>query len=372
MIARDLAFGLEMDTEKYFDQETRQTLNTPEGIRNWLSDHGLNYEVQSIPSRNAFTGEEDGFFDVYRMDTQKRLGSGLSSRFTTIQNAESADLLGAFAGEAGGMVMARGMTFDEGRVAVAQIDLGEMIIGDTGRNGFKDAVKRRITWANAHDGSGRMKFFTTPTRIICANTLTRAIRNAQDGFAISHTKTADDRLRAAKRAYHLVGDNLIKTEHIFQALAKTRMTGDHMREFLFQLLPVEGKTEGQGGKNAKEQAENITRLWQDADGHRIDPDTAWNAYNAATKYFCHSGAVRVHDEATSSNAARAKSVLFGSIAEKNGRALQTLIEVMDMEDDITRLLKSVDNSQAAQLATYAQAPAAPAASFSLFDLEVTK
>jgi phage/plasmid-like protein (TIGR03299 family) len=356
MIARNLAFGLDLDTEKYFGQEERQTLNTQEGIRAWMRDHGLDYKVLTVNHKNALNGQPTHFYDVYREDTREILGSGLSSRFTTIQNDEAVEILSAFAGEAGGMVMARGMTFDGGRVAVAQIDLGEMVIGDTGRGGFKDVVKRRITWANAHDGSGRMKYFTTPTRIVCANTLTRALNGSDDGFAISHTKSAEDRLRAAKRAYHIIGDRLVKTERVFQALARKRVTEDHMREYLFRLFPAEGKTESQGAKNAKEQADSVARLWRDADGGRIDPATAWNAYNAATKHFCHSGAVRLHDETISKEEGRAKAVLFGSIAEKNGRALQTLVEVMDMEDDISRILRAVETSQAAQLATYAPQP----------------
>lgn len=369
-MTNSLAFGLEFNTEKYFTREDFATANDAHGVRAWMREHGLDYTVSTHNNPNRFTGEPTKFFDIYRDDTQQILGSGVTKRFVTIQNSESSEILCDFAKDANGnAIMARGMTFDGGRVAVAQMDLGAMTIGDTGRGGFKDEVRKFVTFANAHDGSGKMRVFTTPTRIVCANTLTHAISAAHDGFAISHTKSAEARLKEARKAFKIINKELIRAEAVYQELAKKTMTQDAISEFLLSVFPLD-KADGKAAQqNAKDAIANVMRLINDADGGRIDPRTGWNVYNAANKYLVHSSPVRSHNK-RDDDEVRTQSVLMGSIAEKNGLALKNAIRYAEVDtDEIDRILMAVETSQAAQLAVYATEPV-NAGSIDLFSIGV--
>lgn len=364
----NLAYGLECDTEKYFSRENIQAINTPESLRQALGAHGLLYRVEMHQLTNPMDGRPIPYYASVRMDTGTVLGAGLTDRYHPIQNEDGFSLIADLAQEnKGETVFARGMTFNKGRVAVAQIDLGEMTIGDTGRRGFKDVVKKRVTWTNSHDGSGAAQIFTTPIRIVCANTLTAAMSKSADGVKIRHSESADDKMKEARKLLKIVNGQLTKAETAYNVLARTKISNDVIRDVLAELFPTEGKEATRGGKNALEAVTAINHFIKDADGGKIDPSTGWNAYNGITRYFDHHSPVRAHGAVKDYTEARQASTLTGNILSKNSQALKLLVDRLEIGDEIDRLLKSVETSQAAQIAAIADAPA-PA--YDIFSLEV--
>lgn len=360
----NLAYGLVCDTEKYFDREDRRIVNSAEGLADLLRAHGLDYTVDMVQLKNPLTDHPIPFFASIRRDTGAVLGAGLTDRYTPIQNRDGFAAIADIGALRDGVMFARGMTFDAGRVAVAQIDLGEMVIGE-GRGGFQDRVRNRITWTNSHDGSGAAQIFVTPTRIVCANTLTAAmsyvIAKDKDGkeiksrgrnwadkagkFTIRHTKNADARLDEARAALQVIDGALVRTEKTYQALAYTKVTNDHIRAILADLFPTEDKTAERGAKTRQEAVEAIKFFYDAADGHRIDPNSGWNLYNAITHYNDHTSPVRIHGEDKSPRAqqeARAASTLTGAILDKNAKALKTIVQTLEIQDEIEKLLASVD------------------------------
>lgn len=376
-----LAYGLNCNTEKYFDRADLDLIKGAESIETLLAKHGLNYEVITVPHLNSFTGQPTEYFDTYRDDTKAILGAGLTDRYHVIQNRDNMaaleDIAALFPGDA---YFARGMTFDGGRVAVAQIDLGDMQIGE-GRRGFKDMVRKYLTWTNSHDGSGSAHLFLSPVRIVCANTLTAALtqthskkKGAQDAiskFSIRHTATAKERLEEARKTLRVVNGELIRTEATYQTMAKAVMPADLLADVLEDLFSTEGKDK-QAIKNAKESKTRAVEYIRNADDGKIDPSTVWAAYQGINRLLIHDSPIRIHGEDKSAGAmahSRTQSTLIGSIAEKNARALSTLIKYAEIEDDISRILKSVETSQAATLATYAP-EAMQQGSYDLFSIDV--
>jgi phage/plasmid-like protein (TIGR03299 family) len=330
-----------------------------------LNRHGLNYQIVTVPHVNHFTGQPTKFFDTYRSDNNEIMGAGLTDRYSVIQNAESfaaiEDISALYPGD---LYFARGMTFDGGRVAVCQIDMGEMEIGE-GRRGFKDKVKKYLTWTNSHDGSGAAHIFLSPVRIVCANTLTAALsrtatkkKGVQDvitKFSIRHTATAKERLEEARKTLRVIDGELKRTEITYQTMAKSVMPDDLIAEVLNDLFPLDGKDK-QAAKNAKESQARAMDLIRNADDGRIDPRTPWAVYQGINHLLVHESPIRIQDERKSKDTARTQSVLTGTIAEKNAYALSRVLKVADLEDDIERILRQVETSQAAQLAVYAPAP----------------
>lgn len=367
-MAGNLAYGLECNTEKYFTRENLTVVNSQEGLRKALAAHGLLYRVEMHQMKNPLDGKDIPFFASVRMDTGKVLGAGLTDRYHPIQNEDGFSLIADLAAQnQGETLFARGMTFDKGRVAVAQIDLGEMIIGDTGRAGFKDVVRKRVTWTNSHDGSGAAQIFTTPIRIVCANTLTAAMGRTADAVKIRHSESAEDKMKEARKILKIVNGELTRAEVAYQVLAKTKITNEHIKDVLAGLFPTEGKSEKKGGKQAIEAVTAIQHFIKDADGGKIDPSTGWNTYNGITRYFDHHSPVRAHGEVKDYAEARAASTLTGNILAKNSQALKLLVDRLEVGDEIDRILKGVETSQAAAIAAEMDAPAQ---AYDIFSLEV--
>lgn len=333
-----LAYGLEMNTEKYFGLNSTRYIKNSEDLTRALTDHKLNFHVESVQMKHPTTDEPIPYFATMRTDTGAILGAGLSDRYKPIQNADGFAMVADLGQQnKDGAIFARGMTFDKGRVAVAQIDLGEMVIGDTGRHGFRDAVRRRITWTNSHDGTGAAHIFTTPIRVVCANTLTAAISSAKDKISIRHTSSAPERMEEAAEVLRLVDGMLVKTEKAYNSMAAARVYQDSFEEVLRTLWPTEG-LKGRPLKNAIDSKTRVSRYFKDADGGRIERDTAWNLYNAITRYNDHDTTVRTDGDArgysifkVARDEARQESTLMGGIAKKNRRALEVITEVFDID-----------------------------------------
>lgn len=364
MANSNLAYGLQCDSEKYFSREDRRIVNNQEGLNDLLKAHGLDYAVEMQQLKHPATGDLIPYFASVRTDTGAVLGAGLTERYKPIQNRDGFATIADIGALRDGVMFARGMTFDAGRVAVAQIDLGEMTIGE-GRGGFKDKVRHRITWTNSHDGSGAAQIFVTPTRIVCANTLTAAmsyvIAKDKDGkeiktgsrkgwqetagkFTIRHTKNSDKRLDEAREVLKVIDGALVRTEKTFQKLAYTKVTNDHIRAILENLFPTEDKTAERGGKTREEAVKAVKFFYESADGGRIDPNSGWNLYNAITHYNDHVSPVRIHGEDKSTSAqveARAQSTFTGAILDKNAKALKTIVQTLEVQDEIEAMLAAV-------------------------------
>ncbi len=376
----NLAYGLKCDTEKYFTRQDLELIKGAGSLETILSQHGLNYQIVTVPHVNHFTGQPTKFFDTYRSDNNEIMGAGLTDRYNVIQNAESfaaiEDIAALYPGD---LYFARGMTFDGGRVAVCQIDMGEMQIGE-GRRGFKDTVKKYLTWTNSHDGSGAAHIFVSPVRIVCANTLTAALSQTykkgskakQDvitKFSIRHTATAKERLDEARKTLRVIDGELKRTEITYQTMAKAVMQDDLIAQVLEDIFPRDGKDK-QAAKNAKEAQSRAMDLIRNADDGKIDPRTPWAVYQGINRLLVHESPIRIHDEGKNKDTARAQSTLIGSIAEKNALTLSRVLKVADLEDDIARILRQVETSQAATLATYAQPEPQQTSAYSIFDLAV--
>jgi phage/plasmid-like protein (TIGR03299 family) len=338
-----LAYNLNSNSEKYFSLGNTQYIKNPEDLNRALQDHGLDYQVDSVQLKHPITGEPIPFFATVRGDTGKVLGAGLTKRYLPIQNTDGFSLIADLAQQnKDGAVFVRGMTFDEGRVAVAQIDLGEMVIGDIGRNGFKDTVSRRITWTNSHDGTGAAHVFTTPIRIVCANTLTAAIFTSHDKISIRHTIGAGSRMEQAASLLKILDNQLTKTEKTYNAMAATKVNKDSFSHILNKLWPSSEK-EGRALQNSTQVKAHVSHHFQNADDGKIERDTAWNLYNAITRYNDHDSTVRVDSNIRSYSAkrdaridSRQESTLVGSIAEKNKLAMEMIYKELDLESVIKK------------------------------------
>lgn len=315
-----------------------------------LARMGFDYEVEMVPRTNYRNAEDTdhGFMEVYRTDTGHLLGAGVTARYGVVQNAEQLGIITHMAKEDGGPVMIRNPhVYDNGRSISLNVDMGIMTIGNPQ---VGDVVLKRVTIKNSYDGSGSASIFIAPYRLKCKNGMCAATDIV--GIKIPHTKTASERIKLFADTVKKIGPAMRKTEITYQVLATSVVDKEAFSRVLDALFPMEGKDK-QAQKNAKEIRDIVIANYQSADGGFIDRDTGWNLLNAVTHYTTHEAPTRVHG-ATTQEQARAMSQIDGSAAKLAQKAMVTIVKTLEIEDDITRMLRSVETSQAAQLATYAQ------------------
>lgn len=150
--------------------------------------------------------------------------------------------------------------------------------------GHRGQVKPYLTVASSHDASLAFKAFTSPTIVVCMNTLRMAQRNSQSSWTVRHTVSADLRLEQARRMLGLVigyYDEFTKQAH---QMIDQYVTDSEFQRLTDTILPAAKADATQRQKDNVAVARR--RLGQVWNGHTLGDfrNTAWGALNAVNEY----------------------------------------------------------------------------------------
>lgn len=294
-------------------------------IDKYLRENGLNYEVKTYQERNPFTGKLLDSYGTYRDDTKEVFQTGFSKRYQTIQNRAGFEAIADFA-EHQEIKLVNAGTWNNGAEAFVQIDLnGGLAVGGNP----DDTVAQRITFYNSHNGNSSFRLFITPFRFFCKNQLgvveglSRAIQGIKvgditKGLKIPHTAFGEERLRIIAEQFEIVDGAFKAINHKYNELAATPIKEETVAEVLNRLYPVDKKASDKAQKSAKERQAKIRDFVSDADGGFIAWNTAWNLYNAITRYTTHEQGGFTNKE---------KALLVGHGQDLNKSAFDTIAEV---------------------------------------------
>lgn len=160
-----------------------------DGVEYVRKDAMVGIEERNATVRHTPLTEELQPFEVFR------------GRYTTMQNEEvlnkALEIVNASKGDA--VIDTLGVIRD-GAVFFATIDLGALII-DPG--GAADKIARYLMVKTSHDGSSPLVYANTDIRVVCANTVRLAEREAKAVFKARHTPKAEERIDEARKVLNL-------------------------------------------------------------------------------------------------------------------------------------------------------------------------
>jgi phage/plasmid-like protein (TIGR03299 family) len=144
-----------------------------------------------------------------------------------------------------------------------------------------------VLLTNTHDGSGAVTAAVTPVRVVCMNTLRKALTKAQASYKIRHTSGAEARLTEAQRVLGLARGAAERMRERAEQLTALRMSDADWKGFLSALVPDPADS-SQGQKRAATVRDAIDGVYR---GSRFgQPDvrgTAWGAWQAVVAYNDH-------------------------------------------------------------------------------------
>jgi len=245
---------------------------------------GLNFAVEKYPMRaviNAKTNEVvpvPGKFATVRTDSNDVLGV-VGSRYHVIQNKDAFRFFDALVGEGEAMYETAGA-----------LGLGERIWILAKLPGFikvhgNDIVDKYLLLSNSHDGSSIVRAKLTPIRVVCNNTLSMALRGAEQEVHVRHTASAEDRMEAAHKVLGLSNALYSDLQEIFQKMALVKVTDKQLLEYVKTLIPDNDKADNHTRTNnirAK-----VLELAEVGVGASMSRGTVWGAYNAVTEFTDH-------------------------------------------------------------------------------------
>lgn len=186
--------------------------------------------IVEIPHRNA----------VIRRDTGAVFGI-VSDRYEPVQNTRAFGFFDEVVGEGAAVYHTAG-----------SLGAGEHVwilakLPDSIKVGGKDLIENYLLLANGHDGNFAFRFFWTPIRVVCNNTLNFAIGDPRDpeaagnkGYKLSHFRQINRRLNAgdAREAIGLAHDLLTSFGKEAAQLAETPTTKMEIEGLLQRLFPL--------------------------------------------------------------------------------------------------------------------------------------
>jgi phage/plasmid-like protein (TIGR03299 family) len=205
----------------------------------------------------------------------------VGSKYQIIQNQAALHFVQNII-DADEVVLENAGTFDEGRSVflLAKTD-GLTVAGER--------LQPYIIFSNSHDGSGKVKAALTTIRVVCKNTLSLALREAPRVWAVTHTKSAIDHMRAATESMNFVGNYLTAYPAHVERLMNTSVSETQMTEITERLypIPVATKSNTTSVRNATFDRDLFVRVYNDTPDLRSWHGTAWGVLGAVTDVISH-------------------------------------------------------------------------------------
>lgn len=207
-----------------------------------------------------------------------------------------------------------------------------------------DAVQRYILLFNGHDAQTSVRVLFTPTRVVCHNTLTWALRDAKTQFRAYHGRNMHKRLEQIRTG---LDDMLAQYDDLtrsFTSMVKVQMHNGALGQYLDHVFPTPQRrnlTERRYEEvvqETKQRRKRCADLFESGAGND-NPSvrgTLWAAYNGVTEWADHG---YNHD----SPAQRFRELFFGDIARTKARALERALEIIGGSDAAKTAIKSAQN-----------------------------
>lgn len=301
------------------------------------------WQVDLVQLRNPVSGDPIPYYATIRRDTQKVLQAGLSKDYRVIQNGDLIDQAKTFLACLGGVAgIGQYWSIGGGESNTIQIIGAPYLVAGNP----SDENYPVYTISNDHTGSRSTMVTAGVFRKICKNGV--SVRQGKAAIVtISHRGDIEGKIRSTHEALSLQIRQQKVIREIFEHLAKTRIQEQIVKDFLAEYLPEDKETRSTAKKRAL-----IADIFDDADGGRIERDTAYNLFQSITRHSNHYSTVRPRqDSGTSPEAARLQSIYQGRINEDANQALETIIRLTEQEWAIDSIIRQVESEPISQAAT---------------------
>jgi len=307
---------------------------------------GWQVALEDIYTKNDGFHAVPGYWGVVRQDNHMAVGV-VKSRYAPIQNVECFDFLDSLVADGKLKYETAGALRGGSLIWMAAKYDGDLTIN-------KDKHEQWLLLVTSHDGSKPLSLQWTTVRVVCMNTLSLALGQAErdqrrarrrggvsNRIAIRHCKEWAGKAEEARRVLGLTEDYFATMREALSGLNEQPMNEADCEVFTRLLIPA--KNEKEVPTVTSNMRWGVQRLFNRPEGGTTG-QSRWDALNAVTDYADHHLAMR------GPNASRLESATMGTGAELKQKAFELLTG-----EQLTAALI------AAKPHTVSMAPTAPAA-----------
>ncbi len=297
---------------------------------------GLDWKVEARPCYLADGRQVPNTVANCRSDDGTYLGT-VTHAYEALQNEQLAQLVADVCGNDVPLESAGSLRRGQDVFILAQLQPFDAVRGDR--------VNRYALFSNNHGGIKKAKILPTSVRVVCANTLSMALRGVRsDVLTLRHTAGIHDAIEDAKRTLGLAEAMGEEFADVAQQLGREQWSARQTEQFFAQAYekangvliptnPQNAQEERQQRRAVATVGEWIALLHGEKNQLPAMRGTAWAALNAVTEWSDHKRTVRVVGASTNDERqqlrddARATSNWLGSSAAFKSTALDVAMEL---------------------------------------------
>jgi phage/plasmid-like protein (TIGR03299 family) len=245
---------------------------------------GLNYTVEKRPLyAPGWAGtmvEADGHYGNVRTDTNEILGI-VKGRYKIVQNIDAFGFFDAIIDKGEAIFETAGALGKGERIFVTAKLPEDMLVQG-------ERVEKYIMLTNSHDGTSTIIAGFTPIRVVCNNTLTAALKNLDNKVSISHTASAESRLKEASRVMGIASKYMDEVNMTFDSMTTRKMSDLESKYFIETVMKT---TIDKSDKEASTRMKNLVdQIYSFTISHHTQTTeaayrTLWGAYNGISGYY---------------------------------------------------------------------------------------
>lgn len=294
-------------------------VNPGSSVEEWRKAGGLDWDA--VRTEVIFNGKNDEYafwpdkHVLYRSDTGKPL-SVVSKDYQTVQPAHILEFFKELADKGDFQIETVG-SLKEGRRIWALARVGE------NANVMDDHVAPYLMLATSYDGSMATTAAFTAVRIVCNNTLQRALSNANGDHTVTIPHSAMFKADSVRQELGIALTSWDEFTIKANRMAARKVTDDEMDAYLLDIIePPYGKTYTAGQVRNSKGYQRIVGLFkggQLGSGQDAINGTAWGLLQATTQYVDHEQG-RLPDN-------RLDKAWFGAGAKFKEKAMKKVMEL---------------------------------------------
>jgi phage/plasmid-like protein (TIGR03299 family) len=247
---------------------------------------GLNYTVEKRPLyAPGWAGtmvEAEGHYGNVRTDTNEILGI-VKGRYRIVQNKDAFGFFDTIIDKGEAIFETAGALGKGERIFVTAKLPEDMLVRG-------ERVEKYIMLTNSHDGTSTIIAGFTPIRVVCNNTLTAALKKLDNKVSISHTASAESRLKEASRVMGIASKYMDEVNMTFESMTTRKLSDLEMKYFIETVMKNSIK-EDTSDKEASTRMKNLVdQVYSFAITHPTQTTeaayrTLWGAYNGISGYY---------------------------------------------------------------------------------------
>jgi phage/plasmid-like protein (TIGR03299 family) len=226
--------------------------------------------------------EAEGHYGNVRTDTNEILGI-VKGRYRIVQNKDAFGFFDTIIDKGEAIFETAGALGKGERIFVTAKLPEDMLVRG-------EKVEKYIMLTNSHDGSSTIIAGFTPIRVVCNNTLTAALKNIDNKVSISHTASAESRLREASRVMGIASRYMDEVNMAFEDMTTRRLSDLELKHYIETVMKSATK-EDESDKEASTRMKNLVdQVYSFTITHPTQTTeaayrTLWGAYNGISGFY---------------------------------------------------------------------------------------